>query len=320
MTQTPPFDPTMFGGNEDVPPQPATVAWEALNANDYRTTLEALGQWLQWLVPTYRVPPSVIPPCWFLHPGLIEELGHLWTGWQVTRHPESGVGMIGLDWDNHRERSTARLRELVGTAGCNGTSHSAKPDPKLNRDKPLWQEHLAREIEQRTNAFIRAGATVAVTELLQNAESREDQEHSDLSDDAGAPRRPTAPEPFNEQTIQLAIRRADSARRHAQEAAQRTAAEVDLGKARDEVVTQIVVGNGHDMQDATSAWLDMIRGEEHRHRHQPLRLAQYRSQALLLDGCADWRRYPPIDRLCSSRLGPIARDSRAAGIPEEHAE
>ena len=66
MTQAPPFDPTMFGGSDDVPPQPATVAWEALNARDYRTTLEALVQWLQWLVPTYRIPPSVIPPCWFL--------------------------------------------------------------------------------------------------------------------------------------------------------------------------------------------------------------------------------------------------------------
>lgn len=149
---------------------PCTVPWDSLSATDYRSAITDLGSWLVWLVPTYRIPPSVIPPCWFLHPGLIEELGHLWTGWRVTRHPESGVGMVGLEWDGHRERATGRLRELVATAGCNGTTHSAKLGPALNRDDGLWEATLRTETTNRYARSAEKAVRSAARELLLKAE------------------------------------------------------------------------------------------------------------------------------------------------------
>lgn len=156
----------------DQPERPGTIPWELLGASDYRAALTDLGSWLAWLVPTYRIPPSVVPPCWFLHAGLIEELGHLWTGWQVTRHPESGMGMVGLDWDGHRDRATGRLRELVATAGCNGTTHSAKPGPALNRDDKSWDAAMHEEMACRTARSAERAIRQAAEIILQKAERR----------------------------------------------------------------------------------------------------------------------------------------------------
>ena len=94
-TATPTVDSSALRGHPDKAEQPGTIFWELLSATDYRSAVEDLGSWLAWLVPAYRIPPSVVPPCWFLHNGVIAELGHLWTGWRVTRQPESGVGMVG---------------------------------------------------------------------------------------------------------------------------------------------------------------------------------------------------------------------------------
>jgi len=178
----------------DQPERPGTIPWELLGASDYRTALTDLGSWLAWLVPTYRIAPSVIPPCWFLHPGLIEELGHLWTGWRVTRHPDYGVGMAGLDWDGHREHVAGRLRELVASAGCNGTNHSVKPGPALNRDDKLWEAALKDEMACRTARCADQAGRAAAQEVLLTAEKRNESALCVLVEVATDPANPTAAE------------------------------------------------------------------------------------------------------------------------------
>ena len=142
--------PAVFGGDPDVPPVPMVICWDELDPTTYASTLEELSRWLVWFRRVYRVPSTVFPPCWFTHPGIREELGHLWTGWLVTRHPDAGVGMIGLDWDSRREQAITRLRETTAISGCTGTRHQAEQRVTADHDEDLWVDHLNSETNYRS--------------------------------------------------------------------------------------------------------------------------------------------------------------------------
>lgn len=263
-TRPAPDPPPTHRDPSDQPERPGTIPWNLLNASDYRSALTDLGSWLAWLVPTYRIPPSVVPPCWFLHPGLIEELGHLWTGWRITRHPEAGLGTVGLDWDSHRERATGRLRELVATAGCNGTTHSPKPGPALNRDEELWEANLETEAETRTSKSTTRAIRSSAEEVLVKAEQRNELAVDILADVAADPAHPTAAEidrcamAFEESSWVAAAeaqRRGRVARIYLGEAACESRVNTELAAARDDLLTRIAADRtGVELEDAIRRW------------------------------------------------------------------
>ena len=151
----PAFDPTMFGGQPGTPPIPMVVCWDDLDPTTYTHQLTELADWISWFRVTYRIPATVLPPCWFTHPGLREDIGHLWTGWLLTRHPDAGVGMIGLDWDQRREAAINRLREATAITGCTATRHQAEPDPAATIPTSvdqLWRDHLDHQTRRRARS------------------------------------------------------------------------------------------------------------------------------------------------------------------------
>lgn len=171
----PPFDPTMLGCQPGTPPIPMVVCWDDLDPSTYNRQLTELADWIGWLRATYRIPATVIPPCWFTHPGLREDIGHLWTGWLLTRHPDAGVGMIGLDWDQRRDATISRLREATAITGCTATRHQPEPEPADRAPKgiyDLWQDHINAESEDRARATARKAVVQIVTEILHAAELR----------------------------------------------------------------------------------------------------------------------------------------------------
>ena len=171
----PAFDPSMFGGQPGTPPIPMVVCWDDLDPTTYTHQLTELADWISWLRSTYRIPATVLPPCWFTHPGLREDIGHLWTGWLLTRHADAGVGMIGLDWDQRREAAISRLREATAVAGCTATRHQAEPEPPPAMPayaKQLWQDHLDFQTRERVQAVARQAAVDQAVEILQAAELR----------------------------------------------------------------------------------------------------------------------------------------------------
>lgn len=261
----PPSDSSALHGHPEKEEQPGTIPWDHLSAHDYRSALEDLGSWLAWLVPAYRIPPSVIPPCWFLHNGVIEELGHLWTGWRVTRHSESGVGMVGLEWDNHRERVTGRLRELVATAGCNGMNHSSKPGPLLNRDDRLWEANLQAETEIRTGRSTERAILSAARDVLLKAEQRNELALDILSDIAADPAHPTDAE-ISQCSIALdtstraaaadALRRSQEASTHLGNATSDAFLTIELAAARQDLLARMAAGCAPgEFEAASRRWM-----------------------------------------------------------------
>ena len=174
MTQ-PAFDPALFGGQPSTPPIPMVVCWDDLDPTNYASRLSGLADWITWLRATYRIPATVIAPCWFTHPGIREDIGHLWTGWQLTRHPDAGVGMIGLDWDQRKDATINRLREATAVTGGTATRHQPEPEPTRNTAEvidSLWRDHKNSESHRRYRDIARQAAEHIVEEILQAAELR----------------------------------------------------------------------------------------------------------------------------------------------------
>jgi hypothetical protein len=185
--ELPVFDPAVFGGTPQAPPVPMVICWDELDPAGYQDTLDGLSRWLGWFRRTYRVPATVFPPCWFTHPGLVEDLGHLWIGWLLSRHPDAGVGMTGLDWDARRDQAIARLREATAITGCTGTRHQPEPPIVGGVDQRLWDEHLHTETQQRREREILRTIVDVVTEHLQTAELRHDLAPGLLADTTADP-------------------------------------------------------------------------------------------------------------------------------------
>lgn len=143
---------------DQAPPMPHVIAWEVLPADEYARELESLTGWVSWLVDVYSIPPSVAPTCWFLHAGMREELGHLYSAWLFTRHPNAGVGTAGVDFDRHRDAALARLTHMVQVSGC-GSSRGHQERASAQRpvtDQQLLDAHLANEHRWRTEAQLMA--------------------------------------------------------------------------------------------------------------------------------------------------------------------
>ena len=167
-------------------PMPTPIVWDALDAFDFQATLLDLTTWVRWLVITYSIPESTIPPCWFAHPDIREELTHLWLGWQQAHHPSMGLGRTGMDWDTGRDQCLARVAIMAQCGSQRG--HNAITIPAL----PAWSitqfhEHLQHERAARTLRGIRAARHAAATEVLQDYTDAVNQSVDDALTAAGGP-------------------------------------------------------------------------------------------------------------------------------------
>ncbi|MET3803984.1 hypothetical protein ABIB25_000970 [Nakamurella sp. UYEF19] len=149
-------------------PMPTPILWDTLDAFDYQSQITDLATWIRWLVTTYIVPEGTIPPCWFSHPNLREELTHLWLGWQQAHHPSMGLGRTGMDWDAGREQAFDRLRQMSGN--CNTSrGHTPIDTPRLPEwSITLFHEALQQERTTRTGRAVHAARQAAAAEVLQD--------------------------------------------------------------------------------------------------------------------------------------------------------
>ncbi|WP_029136881.1 hypothetical protein [Nakamurella lactea] len=220
LTTTPSDDDDFPGGDDDVP-LPMVVAWEGLDASSYDGQLRELDRWVRWLCETYVVDAAALPNCWFLHTDLREELGHLRTGWSMTRHPQAGVGAIGLDWDRHRDATLVRCKSMTSAAGCSPSvgHRDRKPRQWPAEQVELLADHVRQQRETRDSAGISAAAERAVLAVLASAELRDVASAEALADSAADPARPTPAERVR--AIELVTRSANAAVEDAEEQAKK---------------------------------------------------------------------------------------------------
>ena len=163
------------GVSDDVEaaPLPPVVAWETLDAESFERELAQLCQWVKWLIELYGVGQDTISDCWYRHPALREELSHLRSAWLLTRHPNAGIGAIGVEWDRHRDMTLTRMRPLVARFGCTSSGHVEPAGVRHWQPAPAdLARHIASERSWRDRAAITLARTQLAGELMDEVELR----------------------------------------------------------------------------------------------------------------------------------------------------
>lgn len=117
------------------------VNWRELPAVMAAETWTELRAWVDWFVVRYDQPAAVIPPCWYRHGRLVEELTALRTAHQVSFDPtDSGLGPI--TWHERLNLALPRLK-LAYSGGCSQGHYQSSPDKRLV-DEEDWAAWIAQ--------------------------------------------------------------------------------------------------------------------------------------------------------------------------------
>ncbi|QIZ97789.1 hypothetical protein [Leifsonia sp. PS1209] len=74
----------------------AVINWRTLDDADAPQVWAELRDWVTWFTHRYNLPIRKIPPCWYKHGALVEELSALRTAWLVSFDSlDAGYGPIG---------------------------------------------------------------------------------------------------------------------------------------------------------------------------------------------------------------------------------
>ena len=87
------------------------IRWSELSGEQRSAAWHRLAVFVDWLVGRYSLPELLVPPCWYRHGGLVEELTALMTAHEVSFDElDSGLGPIG--WHERFAMARLRLQEL----------------------------------------------------------------------------------------------------------------------------------------------------------------------------------------------------------------
>jgi hypothetical protein len=120
------YDPNNRYGPSD-PLGAHIVNWRTLPDHKAPTAWNALRAWVEWFTVRYRISESVVPPCWYKHGQLVEELSALHTAHDVAFDTtDSGYGPIG--WHERLSLALPRLNKAY-SGGCARGHDTRAPRP-----------------------------------------------------------------------------------------------------------------------------------------------------------------------------------------------
>ena len=125
-------DNDAFGNLDDITWEPQPVCWPRLDRGAAFTVWQGLDMWIRWCVRRYGLDHRTIPPCWYWHGALVEELSALRTGWQAAYAP-TAPGNAPLEWHAMFSMSRQRLQDWVARSGC-------RPDEHRPHQSPSWAD------------------------------------------------------------------------------------------------------------------------------------------------------------------------------------
>jgi hypothetical protein len=104
-----------------------SVVWPHLNAGEAFDTWNDLADWVDWLVTRFRLRPREVPPCWYRHGAVVEELTALWGCYELAYDPEQSAS-AAEDWLRLLADARLRLTEWMARCGRTATEHRNDPD------------------------------------------------------------------------------------------------------------------------------------------------------------------------------------------------
>ena len=120
-----------------IPAQLAPALWAELRA------------WVTWLAARYGLDHHHIPPCWYLHPALVDLLTALRDQHRAAHHHLAQPAAPAA-WQATLWQFEPRLRDWVARAGCTRDQHRDDLPITWPDDTTRWQAHVAHDQAART--------------------------------------------------------------------------------------------------------------------------------------------------------------------------
>lgn len=105
--------------------RPRPVAWDKLDAAGAAPAWVELDGWVRWLVSRYGLDHREVPPCWFAHGAMVEELSALHTAHRAA-FDAAGAPAAPAEWHQVLGSSRVRLQLAAARTGCRPGEH--RPD------------------------------------------------------------------------------------------------------------------------------------------------------------------------------------------------
>ena len=121
----------------------AVIDWSCLDPEIAESEWWGLREWVEWLVQRYVLDFRVVPPCWYLHPGLVDVLSALRDHHRYS-FDRLAQGTAAADWHLVFRILEARLREWASRTGCSRDAHRPDLAGEWPNDSARWREHVGR--------------------------------------------------------------------------------------------------------------------------------------------------------------------------------
>jgi hypothetical protein len=130
---------------------PGPINWNLLDADQAALEWHDLDRWVKWLKTSHGLPPSIIPPFYYLHDELVWELSALHTHWLSCYHPTASSS-APISWRRDFEDSKHRLRDWVAISGTRADRDRPTRITSWPGETPVVQPADV-EIKDRTRHF-----------------------------------------------------------------------------------------------------------------------------------------------------------------------
>ena len=115
--------------------------WRTLTGEDRTTAWRQLREWVQWFVQRYGLDARLVPPCWYLHPALVDLRSALRDQHRAA-HQRLSPGSAPATWQVTFVQLEPRLRDWTARTGCTRDTHREEPAITWPADQARWQQHL----------------------------------------------------------------------------------------------------------------------------------------------------------------------------------
>lgn len=144
-------------------------AWRSLSARQAETLWRQVADWVGWLRGRYPLARQ-IPPCWWRHPELVEELTALWLAWREAYVEKSAPLTAAIDW---HDRWLPGFLRRIGTGGwnlaCEGEHKerlASLYDGRCVDDEDAFAAHVSSDVAGRRRK-VAGGETAKEAQLEQ---------------------------------------------------------------------------------------------------------------------------------------------------------
>ena len=118
------------------------VDWARLTADEVALVWAALDNWVRWLVVRYCLDHRDVPPCWYRHCALVEELSALRSAHLDAFHP-ARMPTGPAEWHTTFGNARGRMREWAARTGCRPGQHRDDlPPPWASVDDGAYGDEL----------------------------------------------------------------------------------------------------------------------------------------------------------------------------------